>query len=68
MKLGQFTERSAESAQVAEEAARRERELAATISVGSRCQVTVGQTESKRGTVMFVGIYRQEGERERQSE
>ena len=51
MKLGQFADRSAAS----EEAGEREKEMAEAITVGSRCEVTVGQTAAKRGTVMFVG-------------
>ena len=51
MKLGQFADRSAAS----KEAEEREKEMAEAIAVGSRCEVTVGQTSPKRGIVMFVG-------------
>ena len=51
MKLGQFADRSTAST----EAAEREKEMADAMAVGSRCEVTVGQTSAKRGTVMFVG-------------
>ena len=51
MKLGQFADRS----EASEEAGRKEKEMADAIVVGSRCEVTVGETSPKRGTVMFVG-------------
>ena len=58
MKLGQFSEHSAAS----EEAGEREKEMADAIAVGSRCEVTVGQTAAKRGTVMFVGEWERGGQ------
>lgn len=55
MKLGQFADHSAASVAAKDEAERKEKEMADTITVGSRCEVTVAQSSPKRGTVMFVG-------------
>ena len=55
MKLGQFADRSVAAAKAAEEVTERERQLAEAITVGARCEVTVGDSHPKRGTVMFVG-------------
>lgn len=57
MKLGQFADRSAASEAAKEEAERKEKDMAAAITVRSRCEVTVGQSSAKRGTVMFVGKF-----------
>ena len=66
MKLGQFADRSVAAAKVAEEVAGKEKELADSISVGARCEVTVADSEPKRGTVMFVGVCVCKRERERE--
>ena len=55
MKLGQFADRGTASVAAKEEAERKDKENADTITVGSRCEVTVAQSSPKRGTVMFVG-------------
>ncbi|CAI8048392.1 Tubulin-folding cofactor B [Geodia barretti] len=56
MKLGQFADRSLAVAKVAEEVAEKEKKLAEAVAVGARCEVTVGDSLPKRGTVMFVGL------------
>ena len=56
MKLGQFADRSLAVAKVAEEVAEKEKKLAEAVAVGARCEVTVGDSLPKRGTVMFVGV------------
>lgn len=55
MKLSQFADRGTASVAAKEEAERKDKENADTITVGSRCEVTVAQSSPKRGTVMFVG-------------
>ena len=56
MKLGQFADRSVAAAKAEEEVAEKEKKLAEAIAVGARCEVTVGDSLPKRGTVMFVGV------------
>ena len=52
MKLGRFSEQSSEDAKKREA---EEEEAVKTITVGSRCEVTVGNESKRRGTVMYVG-------------
>ena len=56
MKLAQFADHSGAATKAAEEVAEKEKEVAEGIAVGARCEVTVGDSLPKRGTVMFVGV------------
>ena len=52
MKLGRFAEKDPEEVKRRE---KEEEELAQSISIGSRCEVSIPKATAKRGVVMFVG-------------
>ena len=56
MKLGRFAEKDPEEDKRRE---KEEEELAQSISIGSRCEVSIPKATAKRGVVMFVGTCQQ---------
>ena len=56
MKLGRFAEKDPEEDKRRE---KEEEELAQSISIGSRCEVSILKATAKRGVVMFVGTCQQ---------
>ena len=54
-KMGQFKEETPEEIQQKKERAQMEEGAAKAITVGLRCEVTVGNAAPRRGVVMYVG-------------
>lgn len=54
-KMGQFKEETPEEIQQKKERAQLEEDAAKAITVGLRCEVTVGNAAPRRGVVMYVG-------------